>query len=179
LYPSFFGDLQSSLPSLTGKANKTIAASKLDSTTSAQDPKMEETKSSTQNKWVGERMKNGGSTTVAKNPAKSGDAELVSLWYDRLVPLVDSFKRLAEDLGKDLADLFQNTSMSQADMLSKLASNLLINVLDIVKGLIQALVSVIAKLVLVIKDFGNAKYVQINHSNRNEAHSKTNTCLTE
>ncbi|KAK7434452.1 hypothetical protein CaCOL14_012792 [Colletotrichum acutatum] len=154
---SFFVDLQSSVPGLTEKTRARIDQSKLDQATKADANKAKGLGSDTGSKWVGERMKNGGSTMTATQPSESGDAAAVDMWYDRVVPIVDGFIRLVEDLGKDLAQLFEDSDMSVGDMFSKLGSNLLVNTLDIIKKLIQALVSVVAKLVLVIKRFGNAQ----------------------
>jgi hypothetical protein len=154
---SFFLDLQSSIPGLPQKTKARIEQSKLNQATKADEKKTKEVGSDTQSKWVGERMKNGGSTMTASQPSESGDAAAVDMWYDRVVPVVDSFIRLVEDLGKDLAQLFQDSDMSVGDMFSQLGSDLLANTLEIIKTLIQALVSVVAKLVLVIKSFGNAQ----------------------
>ncbi|KAF7557530.1 hypothetical protein G7Z17_g514 [Cylindrodendrum hubeiense] len=153
----FFLDLQSSIPGLTDKAKAKIESSRLNQATKADEKKAKDVGSNTQSKWVGERMKNGGSMTAASGSTELGDAAAIDMWNDRVVPLVDSFIALAEDLGKDLAELFQDSDMSIGDMFSKLGSNLLVNTLDIIKKLIQALVSVVAKLVVAIKSFGNAQ----------------------
>ncbi|UZP32228.1 hypothetical protein NXS19_000044 [Fusarium pseudograminearum] len=154
---NFFLDLQSSVPGLTETAKARIDQSKLNQATKADKNKAKGLGSDTQSKWVGERMKNGGSTMTASQHSESGDAATVDMWYGHVVPIVDSFITLVEDLGKDLAQLFQDSDMSIGDMFSKLGSNLLANTLDIIKKLTQALVSVVAKLVLVIKRFGNAQ----------------------
>jgi len=74
------------------------------------------------------------------------------------MPLIDSFQWLAETLGKDIMDMFKNNKkMSQEQLFAKLGSNLVVNLIDIVKKIIKTIVSLASKLVSVLKEFGNLR----------------------
>ena len=88
------------------------------------------------------------------------EASLVQIWTDRVEPVLKDFNTLVDDLAKDIAALFkEDKGLSQEALMSRLGGNLLINILEIVKKLLQAVVSVVAKVVLIIKSFGNLKSV--------------------
>ena len=83
---------------------------------------------------------------------------MVNIWDVRVKPLLKNFDRVVEDLAKDIAQLsIEDKNLLQGALLSRLGGNLLVNILEIVKKLLQAIVSIVAKVVLVVKDFGNAK----------------------
>ena len=53
--------------------------------------------------------------------------------------------------------MFTNTDMSQEELFLKMGSNLVVNFIEIVKQIVKTLVSLVSKLVIVVKDFGNLK----------------------
>lgn len=85
-------------------------------------------------------------------------ADIVKIWSDRVEPLIKDFNTLVENLAKDIASLFkEDKNLSQEALIKRLGGNLLVNILEIVKKLLQAVVSVIAKVILIVKSFGNLK----------------------
>ena len=71
--------------------------------------------------------------------------------------MIQSLEDLAVQLGKDIADMFTDTSMSTEDLFAKMGANLVVNFLEIVKQIVKTLVSLVSKLVIVVKDFGNLR----------------------
>ena len=107
-------------------------------------------------------MKNGNAkNTVAPQNGSKNDkegADLVKIWSDRVEPLLKDFNILVDDLAKDIAALFkEDKNLSQEALMKRLGGNLLVNILEIVKKLLQAIVSLVAKVVLIVKSFGNLK----------------------
>lgn len=123
---------------------------------------MDNLQNSAPSKWAGERMKNGNAkNTVAPQNGSKNDkegADLVKIWSDRVEPLLKDFNILVDDLAKDIAALFkEDKNLSQEALMKRLGGNLLVNILEIVKKLLQAIVSLVAKVVLIVKSFGNLK----------------------
>jgi len=88
----------------------------------------------------------------------AGNAEVLNIWNDCIVPLIDSFQWLAETLGKDIMDMFKNNKkMSQEQLFAKSGSNLVVSLIDIVKKIIKTIVSLASKLVSVLKEVGNLR----------------------
>ncbi|KAL2679041.1 hypothetical protein Neosp_009797 [[Neocosmospora] mangrovei] len=160
---SLFANIQTTVAKATGATRKPEFMRKVDSKKQAENADNRDLQDSAPGKWAGERMKNGNAKqTVATTDSSTGtdkqSAELVNIWKDRVEPVLASFNNLVDDLAKDIAILFkEDKNLSQEALLSRLGGNLLVNILEIVKKLLQAIVSVVAKLVLVIKAFGNMK----------------------
>ena len=90
------------------------------------------------------------------------DPEIINMWDDRIQPLMKSFTDVAQTLAKDISQLFKgNNNMSTEQLLSKLSGNFLIGVLEVVKKLLNTLVTIVGKLVGLVKDIGNARSVDI------------------
>lgn len=95
-------------------------------------------------------------SSLTNSTLASNNAEEVKIWEDRIQPLLKSFTKVAEDLGKDLAQLFDgNNNLSADQILAKAGGDLLINIIDIVKKLLQTLVTLASKLVVLLKSIGN------------------------
>ena len=108
--------------------------------------------------WQRERFV--ATNTALHSPLTYGsgtDAEVVNIWNDRIQPLIQSLEDLATTLGKDIANMFTNTDMSQEELFLKMGSNLVVNFIEIVKQIVKTFVSLVSKLVIVVKDFGNLK----------------------
>jgi len=80
----------------------------------------------------------------------------VQIWEDRIQPLLMSFTKAAEDLAKDLAELFnEGNNLSAGEILAKASGDLLANIIDVVKKILQTLVTLASKLVTLLKSIGN------------------------
>ena len=67
-----------------------------------------------------------------------------------------SFTKVAEDLAKDLAELFnEGNNLSAGEILAKASGDLLANIIDVVKKILQTLVTLASKLVTLLKSIGN------------------------
>lgn len=92
------------------------------------------------------------------SPDEKGSAEAVKLWDDRIKPLLKSFDKVFDDLAKDIVSLYLNDKNLPQDALwKKLGGNLLVNVLSIIEELLKTIMSLVAKVVLLVKNFGNLK----------------------
>ena len=119
------------------------------------DEEMKQAQQSPGCKWVTERMKNG-SRSISSPSAAPKDAESVKIWEDRILPLLKSFGTLAEDLAKNMASLFYgNKNMSIDKLLANMGGTLVIDVLEIVQKFLNTIVSLVSKLVILIKNVGN------------------------
>ncbi|KAJ5175562.1 uncharacterized protein N7482_001439 [Penicillium canariense] len=170
-----FSSLQNDIAGLTGIASMEGRKGKLKPSNGSDDKQMTEFQQSPGSKWIGERMKNGSGSM--RSPGKSkclrylfssiaqsdpfhllatNNAEEVKLWEDRIQPLLMNFTKVAEDLGKDLAELFTgDNNLSTGELLAKAGGDLLINIIDVAKKILQTLVTLVSKLVVLLKNIGN------------------------
>jgi hypothetical protein len=123
---------------------------------------MKNLQNSTPSKWARERIKNGNANnTVAPQNSSKDDqegADLFKIWSDRVEPLLKDFSTLVHDLTKDIVALFkEDKNLPGEQLMKRLGGDFLVNILEIVKKLLQAIVSAVAKIVLIVKLFGNLK----------------------